>query len=471
MFEAVLDTVVGMTDAEITDALRANELAARSAAAERAALIAVAEHRGIDRITHRSSAGWLRSELDCGDGTIGRDRTLARLLDAHPTIGNALAAGRFSTDHALQIARISQNPRIANLLGTIVDVLVDLAEHRSYDEFRGDIDALIEQLDTDGAFADLADAVESRNARVVDLNGEVVVEASGGDPIQAAQLVAVFEAFVEAEYRRDLAQRRAEHPDDPEQWPLPRTAGQRRFDALVAMVAAAAASPEGRALPEPTVAIVIDDHSAHEVLTHAGITLPSGDMVDDQPIIADPDTGEQLDAAMNGLAEALVDDPEAFLERRCETSTGSKIHPMIALRALLTGHVRRVVVDSEGHVIDYGTKQRLFTGPARQAALLLASRCVYPGCRLPARMCQVDHNEPWSTGGPTDQTNAVPLCGVHNRIKHRDGLTIVHDDHGRPYAQRPDGTIILPVGERPPDVGPIDPIDSILIHFRQLPAA
>lgn len=86
-------------------------------------------------------------------------------------------------------------------------------------------------------------------------------------------------------------------------------------------------------------------------------------------------------------------------------------------------------------------------------------------------MCQVDHNEPWSTGGPTDQTNAVPLCGVHNRIKHRDGLTIVHDDHGRPHTQRPDGTIILPVGERPPDIAPTNPIDYIRLHLKQLPAA
>lgn len=69
----------------------------------------------------------------------------ARLLDAHPTIGDALAAGRFSIDHAHQIARIFQNPRIANLLGTIVDVLV---ERRDYAEFRGDIDEVIAQLDT-----------------------------------------------------------------------------------------------------------------------------------------------------------------------------------------------------------------------------------------------------------------------------------------------------------------------------------
>ena len=468
MFEAHLDTVVDLTDQELTDALRANEAAARTAAAERAALIAVAEQRGIWCATHRSAAGWLRAELDCGDGTITADRKLARLLDAHPAVGDALMAGRFSVDHAHQIARIHTNPRIANLLGTIVPVLVDLAEHRSYAEFRGDIDELIAQLDADGAFADLADNIDKRTAHVTDLDGCVVIDASGGDPIQAAQLVAIFESFVDGEYQRDLAQRRSEHPDDPDQWPLPRTPGQRRFDALVAIFAAAAASPERRALPEPTVGIVIDQRSVHEAFTHAGIMLPSGDMVDDQPIDADPDNTQQLDQALNGLAEALVDDPDVFLDRRCETSTGSKIHPLIALRALLTGHVRRVVVDSRGHIIDYGTKQRLFTGPAREAALLLATTCAYPGCRLPARMCQVDHNQPWSTGGPTNQTNATPLCGVHNRIKHRDGLTITRDHHGRPYTQHPDGTIILPVGERPPDLTPPNPIQIIRFHIDQL---
>ncbi|MCB0967808.1 MAG: hypothetical protein KDB37_13310 [Ilumatobacter sp.] len=46
------------------------------------------------------------------------------------------------------------------------------------------------------------------------------------------------------------------------------------------------------------------------------------------------------------------------------------------------------------------------------------------------------------------------MCGVHNRIKHRDQLTCQRDTHGRIHTIRPDGTIILPIGQRPPDLTP-----------------
>jgi hypothetical protein len=110
------------------------------------------------------------------------------------------------------------------------------------------------------------------------------------------------------------------------------------------------------------------------------------------------------------------------------------------------------VVDSRGVVIDYGTEQRLFTDHARDVALLLAATCVHPGCRLPARMSEVDHVIPWPTGGTTDQANANVECGPHNRFKHRAGWTTRRDGRGRTYSITPDDIIVLPVGERPPDL-------------------
>ena len=470
MFDDLLDTCVGYTDVEVIDALRATELEDRELAARRAALVAVAEQRGLHRAhEHRSGAGFLRAHWNRGDGSISRDRKLARLLDAHPRVGEALLAGHVSVDHAVQIARIQSNSRISHLLVLVLPGLLDDAEHLAHGDFKIVIDEFIAQVDADGAFADLAAAVEGRNAHVSDVAGSLVVDMSGGDPITTAQFIAVFEAFVDGEYQRDLQTRRELHGDDAVQYPLARTAAQRRFDALVTMAAAAAASPDGRALPEPTVHIVIDDTSAHETLTHAGVLLPSGQMLDDDLIDATDDT---LDRTMHGLAEELLTDPDAYRNRRCRTSTGAAMHPMIALRALLTGHVRRVVVDSRGVIIDHGTKQRLFTGHARDAALLLATTCVHPGCRLPARMCQVDHVTPWPAGGPTNQDNGNIECGPHNLHKHRAGWTTRRDDRGRTYNITPDGTIILPVGERPPDLTHDEAVHLVRQRLRhQLTAA
>jgi hypothetical protein len=152
------------------------------------------------------------------------------------------------------------------------------------------------------------------------------------------------------------------------------------------------------------------------------------------------------------LADELVDDPEAFRHRRCETLSGAAIPAIVALQAAMLGHVRRVLVDSQGVVVDLGVKQRLFAGNTRLAALWMMRTCTFPGCNLPASMCQVDHNEEWNAGGRTDQTNANIECGQHNRYKHRNRLRTRRDSRGRVFHLKPDGTIMLPVGERPPDL-------------------
>lgn len=448
MFESLIEDCVALPESSLDERLRTNELTIRRLAAERAALIGVIEQRGVFAGEHRSMAAYLRATVNCSNGTASSDRRLARLLATHPSVGDALHAGHITVDAALQICRVQSNRRVREWLGVVVPVLVDLAEHSSHGEFAGHVSDLIAQLDHDGAFADTDDSIEGRSATVVEVGGEVAVRAHGGDPIQAAQLQSVFDAFVEGEYRNDLAARRAEHGEDAEQFPLPRTGAQRRFDALLAIFAAAAGSPEAAGLPEPVVHLVVDAQTTHETLVHAGIALPGGDRIE----LDDDGNIDDEAALLTDLTDELADDPEAFRSRRCETQNGSPIHPSVVLRALLTGHVRRVVMDSRGVVIDYGTKQRLFTGLARQAAMIMHRTCEAPGCTLPAAWSQVDHNTEWHQGGRTDQSNRTIGCGHHNRLKHRERWRVRRDRRGRAYTLRPDGTIILPVGERPPDL-------------------
>ena len=281
MFDQLLETNVELTDHDLDAAIRTSELTARAHAARHAALLAVAETRGLFRGDgHRTMAGYLRATVNTSGGRIADDRKLARLVNAQPVVGEALLAGRISVDHALQIHRILANPRIASLLPIVVEVFVELAEHRAFDEFRGDIDEFITLTDQDGAFADLATAVEGRTAHINDVAGTLAVSISGGDPITTMQYIAIFESFVDGEYRQDIDARRATYGDDADQHPLPRTAAQRRFDALTTIFSAAAASPQGRALPEPVTHIVIDQHSVHEAFTHATITLANGNPID-----------------------------------------------------------------------------------------------------------------------------------------------------------------------------------------------
>ncbi len=70
--------------------------------------------------------------------------------------------------------------------------------------------------------------------------------------------------------------------------------------------------------------------------------------------------------------------------------------------------------------IELGRKRRLFTGSAREAVLLMATRCDFLGCDVPGAHTQIDHLDEWERdGGSTDPVNAGLGCGGHNRAKHR----------------------------------------------------
>ncbi|VAV93912.1 hypothetical protein MNBD_ACTINO01-548 [hydrothermal vent metagenome] len=57
--------------------------------------------------------------------------------------------------------------------------------------------------------------------------------------------------------------------------------------------------------------------------------------------------------------------------------------------------------------------------------------CVFPGCRIPAINCDIDHIVAVANGGTTTDDNLAPLCRYHHRIKHEHGWTYQRTTHGR----------------------------------------
>lgn len=74
-----------------------------------------------------------------------------------------------------------------------------------------------------------------------------------------------------------------------------------------------------------------------------------------------------------------------------------------------------------GDVIAAGTTRRRPTAATRRAVRASSLTCVFPGCRIPAVDCDVDHIEDYATGGPTVADNLAPACRHDHRIKHRYG--------------------------------------------------
>ena len=154
---------------------------------------------------------------------------------------------------------------------------------------------------------------------------------------------------------------------------LERSAAQRRFDALRTIFERAASTAAGGRPPEPVVNIVVDQATFEAWLARMS---------------ADPDARSR--------------DVEST--RRCETTDGVQVAPADAVALALRGHVRRVVMDTAGVVIDLGRKVRLFTGSAREAAMLQGTRCLWPGCGR--HRTHIDHTHDWQFDGPTDPANA-----------------------------------------------------------------
>ena len=102
-------------------------------------------------------------------------------------------------------------------------------------------------------------------------------------------------------------------------------------------------------------------------------------------------------------------------DRLCETDSGSVITPTQAIEQALKGHIRRLVYESPGVILDYGRSTRLFTGALRQAIQARDRTCRHPGCDLPARLCEIDHITEWQHGGTTTHTNAATRCSYHHR--------------------------------------------------------
>ena len=220
----------------------------------------------------------------------------------------------------------------------------------------------------------------------------------------------ILEAFAKSEWMADWEAGLAIHGDAMAANLMDRTDPQRRMDALLAIFLKAAGG----------------DTEA----TGSGFTI---------------NLTVGLPAFEHHLAKAMGQHPAPLdpndPNNKCETSDGTPVDPSDMIVAATLGQVRRVVLDSAGVVVNMGRKQRLFTGPLRDAVLMHSRWCVCPGCTRPAARCEADHVLPWANAGPTNSRNGGPLCGHHNRWK-ATGYRTWRDQDGHWHHYRPDGTEI-----------------------------
>jgi hypothetical protein len=189
------------------------------------------------------------------------------------------------------------------------------------------------------------------------------------DPIDGT-IVANELGRVEQElFDADWADARSRVGDGVSAKDLRRTPGQRRADALVELVSRAAAAPAGGRRPEPLFTVLVGY--------------------------------------------------ETFAGRICELAGGTVVTPGSLVEWLDQAWVERVVFDGPARVTNVGRRRRLFKGATRRAVQVQGRECFHEFCDAPADESQIDHIQPYASGGPTVTENGRPACGYHNRWRHR----------------------------------------------------
>ena len=430
--EALLDSLIGVPPDELTERLRTLELQRRRLHAELAVTIGLADQQRAYVIDgHRTIKNYLQANCSWSGPEASQWRSVGRLVTHHLDVGDALAAGRIGFAQVAAMATAFSNRRANYRFAEFLPILLDAAERLPFGEFEAVVSEFVTTADTDGAHVDRDTAVEHRHAHAVVNGSELDIAVVGGDPLTATEVVAIIQQFIDDEYATDVAARRAEFGDEAESQPLARTAPQRRFDAMIRLVRTGGAARGMLEGGEPQAAttivnIVVDEASFEQMQAEAGLAPARADI--------------------NSDITGWLENPQDLENRRCETEDGAVVHPHDVIRALLHGYVRRVVVDTAGVTVNMGRLSRLYSGAAREAALILLRTCQHPGCDMPVSRSQVDHNIEWHEGGRTDQSNATVRCGFHNRWKHQNRWRTRQATNGYYYSIRKDGSVVLPVG-------------------------
>ena len=440
------------------------DVASRVAALQ-GALLREAEVRDLrSRTRALTVVRWLgdRFQLSRAEGA-ARVRA-AEGIGRHPVVQCALATGTVSPEQAEVLARV------LDTIGAMPGV--EEAERAAAGRFLvaqcdtltpGDLSragrALVEALTVTPSVDDPADAAalerEAARAEAAAQEQErnvLTVTHRRGRLLAVLEPGTLGEAVLQGWLRAKADPTRAGCDGFEDTRPL----SERRGDALVDLLAAAAGTPTPRAPAdhaphEPEHEHEHDehdeDHQNHEDHEH--------DERDEHGEHDEHGERDERDELLELLDDALEDPPPGPLPKpgpvqavltvtttveglRSGLARAGRLDTGLALSAAALrmlacdALVVPAVLGTASEVLDLGRAQRDFNRAQRRAAALRDRGCVAPGCDQPPSACHAHHMWWWIDGGPTDLDNAALLCGFHHRMVHRQGWAMTLAANGYP---------------------------------------
>ncbi|GAB2916428.1 hypothetical protein GCM10027047_12880 [Rhodococcus aerolatus] len=401
--------------------------AARLAAQSRAtylALLREAVGEG-DQDRSRDAVGTLVGALNVTRGRVRADLAEAEATAPGtgplPRLGAALAAGETTPEHvSVSVRALAAVPsRMVRERAEDIDaVLTEHARTFTAADCRKLGGHLLATLDPDRAERFDPDAHERREAHLA-------VDSTGMGRLRA-QLHAAATDTLKAVLDHLSAPRPVATGDGDRPARDPRTAPQRRADALAEMARLAAGSLQGGTGYGESARVVV--HATEDQLADAEgrrrDTESSAD--DDAWARTDTDTDTECDDAADTRATA---DPAPRVAPGAASSeqTGPLSATSLGLVAC-DATVDRVVLSRTGRILQMATLGRFFTPGQRRAMAARDGGCAFPGCDRPPGWTDAHHVVPWSRDGPTDTDNGVLLCEAHHTEIHLGRWTITVRD-------------------------------------------
>ncbi len=324
-----------------------------------------------------TAAAWLRNRTNlCASDAKTLVRS-ARLVARCGSLAKSLAHGETTTGHVEVLARHVTSPR-TDLFDTHSDVLVDAARTLSVDDMAAAARRWASHAD-DHLGRGEPEHLHGKRGVWFGRTGDLEVGRILGAPEELAALKAALDKL--------------EPPDRKDTPGGARSLAQRRYDALVSLAGLGLQNTNGRIDPEHTVEIVID------AATLAGEFDPAD---------------------------------------RCDVNGHGSVLPASVQRLLCGSWISRVVMNSDGEVLDLGRRARLFS-PAQRRAILVRDRgCCLADCDRPPEWCDVHHLDPYGppTNGETNLDNGVGMCRPHHTLVHK-GWRPWQDADGKWYLEPP----------------------------------
>jgi hypothetical protein len=110
-----------------------------------------------------------------------------------------------------------------------------------------------------------------------------------------------------------------------------------------------------------------------------------------------------------------------------DLASGGQV-PVETLRRLACdANIIPAVLDSNGVLLDMGSRVRLATNAQRLALRAMYDSCALDDCTVPFDRCQIHHINPWHTGGTTNLDELLPLCNRDHHHAH-EGRWKLHLD-------------------------------------------